>query len=151
MVGELAGPRGELSTFILLSKHSIKLHFQFVCLCILVYLSDLIRSITLCCGWWFMQNLITDLCEKKKCQCSAWPQTRHLLPSPLQPPGIWKYHASRQESIRIWFGGLGIKLISGHVRDTAFMNSQQCLPTHEYYKITQHFCMEQEISPLRSY
>lgn len=65
MVGELAGLRGELSTFILLSKHSIKLHFQFVCLCLLVYLSDLIRSITLCHGWWFMQKLTTDQCEKK--------------------------------------------------------------------------------------
>lgn len=65
MVGELAGPRGELSTFILLSKHSIKMHFQFVCLCILVYLSDLIRSINLCHGWWFMQKLTTDQCEKK--------------------------------------------------------------------------------------
>lgn len=60
-----AGPRGELSTFILLSKHSIKLLFQFVCLRILVYLSHLIRYITLLHGWWSMQKLTTDQCGKK--------------------------------------------------------------------------------------
>lgn len=135
-----AGPRGELSTFILLSKHSIKLHFQFVCLRILVYLSHLIRCITLCHGWWPMQKLTTDQCEKKiSVECSATNKTftsfSTTAPRTLEVSCKQIGYYKNQRS-----GGLGNMVFSGHVKDTAFTNSQQCLPVHEWYKITQCFC-----------